>query len=114
MPRHGEVHWADLDPVVGHELGGGKPRPVVVISVDAFNESVDKVIVVPSTSTRRASPTQVAWPVRTAQGVRHSYFSCEDVRSISVERLRGRIGAGLLPAAVMAEIEQVLRYQLGL
>jgi mRNA interferase MazF len=113
MPRRGEVYWADLDPVVGSELGR-KPRPVVVVSVDAFNDSVGKLIVVPSTSTHRDSPTQVPWPVSTRQGVRQSYFSCEDVRAISSQRLRGRIGSGFLPSSIIAKIEQVLRYQLGL
>jgi mRNA interferase MazF len=44
----GEIRWADLDPVRGHEQGGR--RPVLVISHDVFNDHSGTVIVMAITS----------------------------------------------------------------
>lgn len=114
MPRRGELWWVDLDPVVGRELGG-KVRPAVIVSDDEMNRSLlEKVIAVPSTSQPHDVRWRVPWKVRTTRGVNRAYFCCDDVRSVSVERLRGRIGTGVLPLDVMSEIEQVLRALLAL
>jgi mRNA interferase MazF len=114
VPRRGEIYWADLDPVVGHELGR-KIRPVVIVSSDEMNSSpAEKVIIVPTTTQPHNVPSRVAWDVRTPAGIRRSYFCCDDVRSISVERTRGRIGLGTIPGAIMTEIEKILRSLLAL
>jgi mRNA interferase MazF len=47
-PKRGEVHWVAFDPAVGGEIQ--KTRPAVVISNDAANEFLNRVIVVPITS----------------------------------------------------------------
>ena len=112
-PGHGELYWADLDPVVGTELGR-KVRPVVVVSVDGFNGAGEKIVVVPGTTVQRDLPTRVAWRVNSAAGPRETYFCCEDIRAISVERLRGRIGTGVLPQNVLDGVARVLVYLLGL
>ena len=109
MPRRGEVWWADLDPVVGRELGR-KVRPVLVVSNDAMNAGPsEKVIVVPSSTQGAAAPSRIAFTVRTAQGPRTSYFCCEDVRGISTERLRNRMASSLVPGPVLAQVEDALR-----
>jgi mRNA interferase MazF len=109
MARRGEVWWADLDPVVGRELGR-KIRPVLVISTDAMNEGPsEKLIVVPSTTRGRGAPSEISFTVRTAQGPRTSYFCCEDVRGISVARLRGRMAPTPVPGPVLERVEQALR-----
>ena len=112
-PRYGELFWADLDPVVGTELGR-KVRPVVVVSVDGFNGAGDKIVVVPSTTVQRDLPTRVAWQVASPSGPRETYFCCEDIRAISAQRLRGRIGRGILPGHVLDGIARVLVHLLGL
>ena len=112
-PQRGELHWADLDPVVGSELGR-KVRPVAIVSVDGFNDAGDKVVVVPSTTVQRNLPTRVAWRVGSPTGPRETYFCCEDIRAISVQRLRGRIGKGVLPADVLDGVGQILVHLLGL
>ena len=48
-PLRGELWWADLDAVVGRELGR-KVRPVLVISYDEFSSEYERVIVVPGTT----------------------------------------------------------------
>jgi len=109
MPRRGEVWWADLDPVVGRELGR-KIRPVLVISNNAMNDGPsEKVIVVPSTTQSGGAPSKVPFTVRTAQGPRTSFFCCEDVRGVSTERLRRRMASTLVPASVLARVEDALR-----
>ena len=44
----GEIRWADLNPVRGHEQAG--ERPVLVLSHDVFNERSGTVIAVALTS----------------------------------------------------------------
>ena len=48
--RRGEIHFVFLDPVFGHELGGYKTRPVVVLSINDINAKPLAVTVVPGTS----------------------------------------------------------------
>jgi mRNA interferase MazF len=113
-PNRGELWWVDLDPVVGTELGR-KVRPAVVISDDGLNHSrLDKVVVVPSTTQAHDVAWRVEWAVRTPRGTRLSFFCCDDVRSVSIERLQGRIGTGRLPPAIVEQIEHVLRMLLSL
>ncbi len=44
----GEIRWADLNPVRGHEQAG--QRPVLILSQDVFNERSGTVIAVALTS----------------------------------------------------------------
>jgi mRNA-degrading endonuclease toxin of MazEF toxin-antitoxin module len=90
VPLRGEVWWADLDPVVGRELGY-KIRPVLILSNDRVNTTpTRRVVVVPGTTVRHPAAYQVAWTFRyPRRGLQTGYFSCLDVRSIAVERLTG-------------------------
>jgi mRNA-degrading endonuclease toxin of MazEF toxin-antitoxin module len=57
-PQRGEVWLADLDPTFGHEQGGR--RPVLIVSVDAFNAGLSGLVVVlPLTSRLRPLPLHV-------------------------------------------------------
>ena len=107
--QRGEVWLADLDPVVGRELGR-KPRPVLIVSADLMNEgSFQRVIVVPCTTARHDIPCHVPFTRRTPEGPLTSYFCCEDVRSISVERLIRRLSVSMLPPRIMGQVEEWLR-----
>ena len=44
----GDIYWADLEPVVGHEQGGR--RPVLIISSTVFNDRSGTVIAIALTS----------------------------------------------------------------
>ena len=46
--RRGEVWWVEFDPSVGSEIR--KTRPAVIISNDAANRHLARVVVVPMTS----------------------------------------------------------------
>ncbi len=109
-PGRGEIWYARLDPVVGHEQGGA--RPCLVISDNRFNESrANLVVVVPLTRTDR----QLAFHVRieASEGglTDVSFAMCEAVRSISklrMERSWGKVGEGIL-AQVEDRMRLVLR-----
>jgi mRNA interferase MazF len=53
----GDVVWAELDPVRGHEQGG--TRPVVVISEERFNSRSGTVIAMAITS----QPPRAGFPL---------------------------------------------------
>src|SRR5947199_5552874 len=46
-PRRGEVWWVSFDPSIGGEIQ--KTRPAIVISNDAANNALNRVIVIPIT-----------------------------------------------------------------
>ena len=110
-PARQEIWLVDLDPVRGHEQG--RTRPCIVISDDTFNVGpAGLVVVVPMTSRDRRIPLHVRIDPPDG-GVRQSSFAkCEDVRSISTERLLERWGA--ISNATMTEVEDRLRILLRL
>ena len=68
-------------------------RPAMVLSVDKFNHGpADLLIVVPITKTNRAIPTHVMVPAGEAGLTFESYIKCEDLRSISKDRLVRHMG----------------------
>jgi len=107
----GEIWLADLSPVRGHEQAGR--RPVLVVSVDAFNQSrAELVVVIPITSTLRPIPFHIV--VHPPEGglTNPSALLCEAVRSISKDRLVTRRGSVL--SATIAQVEDRLRVLMGL
>jgi mRNA interferase MazF len=77
-PIRGEIWFADLDPVRGHEQGG--PRPVLVITRDSYNRGPSGLIVVlPLTTTHRGVPIHV--PILPPEGgiSRPSVILCDAV-----------------------------------
>ena len=60
----------------------------MVLSVDKFNHGpAELVIVLPITKSRRNIPTHVPIPMHEAGLTFDSYIKCEDIRSISTDRL---------------------------
>ena len=107
----GEIWLADLNPVRGHEQAGR--RPVLIVSVGAFNQSrADLVVVIPITSTLRSIPFHVV--VQPPEGglTNPSALLCEAVRSISKDRLVTRWGT--VSPASMSQVEDRLRILLRL
>lgn len=110
-PSRRDVWLVSLGPVRGREQAG--TRPAVVVSVDGLNRSpADLVIVLPVTSRDKHIRSHV--PTAPSEGGLRGkgFIKCEDVRSISQERLArflGRVSAG-----TMSEVEERLRVLLGL
>ncbi len=109
----GDIWIIDYEPgVTGHEQGGS-PRPsVIVSSSDLDSNQAGLVIVVPSTRTRRPRSGELlpnhyeVKPTKQNGLASISYFMCEQIRSISINRLQNRIGK--LSPEDMFQIEERL------
>lgn len=105
--RRGEVWLVDFGVPVGRE--GGYARPAVVVSSDMLNAGPGGVVVVvPTTTAHRGLPVHVEIEPGESGLDNVGYAKCEDVKSLSVERLVRRFGAAS-PEAVH-RIGQTLRY----
>ncbi|HLH15681.1 MAG TPA: type II toxin-antitoxin system PemK/MazF family toxin [Bryobacteraceae bacterium] len=87
----GEIYWADLNPVRGREQAG--LRPVLILSHDLFNRRSETVIAMAITS----QPPRAGFPLTLAlpEGLlpKPSWLKISQIRTISSERLGGRISA---------------------
>lgn len=114
--RRGEIMLVDLEPVRGSEAD--KRRPAVIVSNDGANAAAARlgrgvVTVVPVTSaTTPVYPFQVL--LRSSDtGLRgDSKAQAEQVRAVAVERLGARVG--VIPPALMADLDEALRLHLAL
>jgi mRNA interferase MazF len=110
-PSRGEIWVVGLDPVRGHQQGGR--RPALVLSADAFNHGpADLVVVVPITTKDKGIPLHVRVD-RPEGGIRAvSFIKCEDIRSLSKQRLVERWGR--VSAAVLQDVEDRIAILLNL
>lgn len=91
-PARGEVWLIDFDPTRGREQAGR--RPGLVVSTDPFNSGpAGLVVVVPLTTRYRGVPLHISVSPPEGGLRQQSHIKCEDVRSVSVERLVERWGA---------------------
>ena len=86
----GEVRWADLNPVRGHEQAG--ERPVLVLSHDVFNERSGTVIAVALTSQEPRAGYPLTLELRSAKLPKRSWVKTGQVRTLSTERIGRRLG----------------------
>ncbi len=110
-PARGEVWLTELGQTRGREQAG--TRPALIVSVDGFNQSgAELIVVVPMTSRLKRIRTHVeVLPPEGGLSV-PSHIKCEDVRSISDQRLirlRGTVSPN-----TMSEVGRRLRLLLGL
>ncbi|MCI0489571.1 MAG: type II toxin-antitoxin system PemK/MazF family toxin [Blastocatellia bacterium] len=110
-PSRGEIWLAELDPARGHEQAG--TRPCLIVSDDRLNHGPSGlVIVVPVTSRKKGIPSHVEiTPPEGGLNVQ-SFVKCEDVRSISKERLLQRWG--VVSSKTTTAVEDRLRILLAL
>ena len=112
-PSRGEVWLVDLNPVRGHEQEGER-RPCLIVSANGFNQGASGlVIVAPITKTPRSIPTHIHIGTTESGLDFDSMVQCDQIRSVSVDRLRNRIG-NQLPGKVMMKIEDTLKILLNL
>ena len=85
----GDIRWADLNPVRGHEQAG--QRPVLILSHDVFNERSNTVIAMALTS----QPQRAGFPLTLkleADGLpQQSWVKISQIRTLAVERIGKRL-----------------------
>jgi mRNA interferase MazF len=109
--RRGEIWLVDFGDPVGRQQSGS--WPAVVVSADRLNDSrAGVVIVVPTTTALRGVPSHVEIEPNGSGLNEVSYAKCEDVKSVSTQRLIGRLG--VVNDETMFQIARALRFLLDL
>ena len=109
--HRGEIYYADLNPVIGHEKGG--VRPVLVIQNDTGNYHSPTIIMIAVTRRtfkKHSQPTHVV--LDDAEGLTPSLFMSEVIRTIDKRRVRSYVGK--LTEEQMEQIDTALRVSLHL
>lgn len=112
-PRRGELYWVDWSPGRGSEAGGR--RPALVVQRDAGNlaRAYPNTVVVAVSSQGHEIPLHVRVRPTRENGLKNvSFVKCEQVFTLSKERLGARLGR--LRADEMRQVGEALRLNLGL
>lgn len=105
--KRGEVWWVAFDPSIGTEIA--KTRPAVIVSNDAANRYLARVIVIPMTSNvSRLYPGETVVVVRGLP----SKVVADQIMTADKARLKSQLGT--LSKAEMAAVDDVIRVQLAL
>lgn len=109
--HRGEIYFANLDPVYGHEQGG--IRPVLILQNDVGNYYSPTVIVTAATRRTFKKPTQPTHVVLDdAEGLDPSLFMLEVIRTIDKRRVCGYVGR--LTKEQMMRVNAALLVSVGL
>lgn len=110
-PLRGEIWTADFNRTRGHEQAG--VRPALVLSANLFNQGpADLIVVLPITRRSKGVPFHVSVDAPEGGLKSRSFIKCQDIRSISKERLTKRWGN--VSRATMAAVEDPMRILLEL
>ena len=105
--KRGEVWWVEFDPSVGSEIR--KTRPAVIVSNDAANRHLGRVVVIPLTSnTGRQYPGEALVTV----GGQSSKAMADQIMAADKGRLRKQLGE--LSAGDLLAVEAAVKLHLGL
>jgi mRNA interferase MazF len=86
----GEIRWADLNPVLGHEHAGR--RPVLILSHDVFNDRSGTVIAVALTSQEPRAGFPLTLESKAVGLTKRSWIKISQIRTLSGDRISRRIG----------------------
>jgi mRNA interferase MazF len=87
----GEIRWADLNPVRGHEQAG--TRPILVLSQNVFNERSQTVIAVALTSQPQRAGFPLTFELQSRGLPKRSWVKISQIRTLAVERIGRKLGA---------------------
>jgi mRNA interferase MazF len=105
--KRGEVWWVEFDPAVGSEVR--KTRPAVIVSNDAANRNLARVVVIPLTSnTDRQYPGEALVSV----DGQSSKAMADQIMAADKARLKSQLG--VVGKADMLAVEDAIRVHLGL
>lgn len=105
--KRGEVWWVEFDPAVGSEVR--KTRPGIIVSNDAANRNLSRVIVVAlSSNTERLYPGNALVTV----GGTPSKAMSDQIMTADKSRLKSLLGS--LSKPDMKAVEDAMRLQMGL
>lgn len=105
--KRGEIWWVEFDPSVGSEIK--KTRPAVIISNDAANRNLARVVVVPLTSsTGRQYPGEAVVTVVDKPGK----AMADQIMAADKVRLKSQLG--VLSKADMLAVEDAILVHLGM
>ncbi|MDY6973267.1 MAG: type II toxin-antitoxin system PemK/MazF family toxin [Thermodesulfobacteriota bacterium] len=85
----GDIHWADLNPVIGSEQGG--LRPVLILSHNVFNERSGTVIAVAITSRPQRAGYPLTLELETTGLPKKSWVKISQIRVLSEKRIGKKI-----------------------
>ncbi len=111
--RRGELYWVDWSPGRGSESSG--TRPALVVQRDAGNlaPTYPNTVVVAVSSQGHEIPLHVRLRPTRENGLKNvSWVKCEQVFTVSKDRLRGRLGR--VTPADMHEVERAMALNLDL
>ena len=87
----GDIHWADLNPVIGSEQGG--IRPVLIVSHNIFNDRSGTVIAVAITSQPQRAGFPLTLELSDTKLPKKSWAKISQIRTLSTKRIGKRIAS---------------------
>jgi len=89
--KQGEIYFADLNPIKGHEQGGS--RPVLILQNNIFNRHLNTAIIAPLTTNLKAKGLLTTYflPKKKSKLKFDSIILLHQLRTIDKTRLKNRI-----------------------
>ncbi len=87
----GDIRWAQLNPVRGQEQAGY--RPVLILSVDVFNQRSGTVIALALTSREPRAGFPLSLALGSTELPKPSWVKISQIRTLSTERIGERLAS---------------------